>query len=70
MVLNKKNMGIKNVIERLKNVIERIRRVLLVSTKPTKDEFVQTVKVTGLGIIVIGVIGFAIFLVIQAVGGL
>ena len=40
-------MGIKSVIERIKNVIERIRRVLLVSTKPSKDEFFQTVKVTG-----------------------
>ena len=63
-------MGIKSIIERLKNVVERIRRVLLVSTKPSKDEFFQTVKVTGLGIIVIGVIGFVIFLVIQSFGGL
>ena len=54
----------------IRNFIERIRRVLLVSTKPSKEEFKQTVKITGLGIIVIGVIGFAIFIAIQAVGGL
>ena len=69
-LLNRKNMGIKGFIERIKNIIERIRRVLLVSTKPSKDEFIQTVKVTGLGIIVIGIIGFVIFLAIQAIGGL
>ena len=63
-------MGIKSFVERIKIIVERVRRVLLVSTKPSKEEFFQTVKVTGLGIIVIGVIGFAIFLAIQAMGGL
>ena len=59
-----------SLIERIKTVIERIRRVLLVSTKPSKEEFLQTVKITGLGIVLIGVIGFAIFLIIQSIGGL
>ena len=54
----------------LRNFIERIRRVLLVSTKPDKDEFRQSVKITGLGILLIGVIGLSIFLVIQLIGGL
>ncbi len=54
----------------VKSLIERVRRVLLVSTKPSKEEFLQTVKITGLGIIVIGVVGFVIFLAIQSIGGL
>ena len=54
----------------IKNFIERIRRVLLVSTKPDKDEFKQGVKITGMGIVIIGVVGFAVFLVIQLIGGL
>lgn len=54
----------------IKNFIERIRRVLLVSTKPDKDEFKQSVKITGMGIVVIGLVGFAVFMAIQLIGGL
>ena len=54
----------------LRNSIERIRRVLLVSNKPDKYEYKQTVKITGIGIVIIGIIGFIIFLVVQAIGGL
>ena len=63
LILNKKSMNIRNFIE-------RIRRVLLVSTKPDKEEFKQSVKITGLGILFIGIIGFVVFLIIQFVGGL
>ena len=54
------------------NLIERIRRVLLVSSKPDKNEFKQSVKVTGLGVTIIGMIGFIIFLIVMTVfqGGL
>jgi protein transport protein SEC61 subunit gamma-like protein len=54
----------------LRSFIERIRRVLLVSTKPDKDEFKQGVKITGLGIVIIGIIGLVIFLIVQLMGGL
>lgn len=56
----------------LKDLVERIRRVLLVSSKPDKEEFKQSVKITGLGILVIGLIGFIIFLIAMIVfpGGL
>jgi len=57
----------------IKGLVERIRRVLLVSSKPDKEEFKQSVKITGLGILLIGAIGFIIFLVIMfinmAIGG-
>ncbi len=46
-------------------IIERIRRVLLISSKPDKYEFRQSLKITGIGIIIIGVIGFIIFLIVQ-----
>ena len=46
-------------------VIERIRRVLLVSSKPDKYEFKQSLKITGIGLMIIGAIGFVIFLVVQ-----
>lgn len=54
----------------LGELIERIRRVLLVSSKPDKDEFVQSIKITGIGIAVIGFVGFVIFLIAMAMGGL
>ena len=46
-------------------VIEKIRRVLLISSKPDKYEFKQSLKVTGMGIVIIGIVGFVIFLVVQ-----
>jgi len=50
-------------------VLEKMRRVLLVSSKPDKEEFSQSFKVTGIGFIIIGVVGFAIFLIAQAIIG-
>lgn len=49
----------------MKQIIEKIRRVLLVSSKPDKDEFMQSFKITGIGIVLIGVIGFIIFLIVN-----
>ncbi|MFH0832125.1 MAG: protein translocase SEC61 complex subunit gamma [Candidatus Aenigmatarchaeota archaeon] len=54
----------------IKNFIERIRRVLLVSSKPDKEEFKQSMKITGLGIILVGLVGFVIFLIAMLIGGL
>lgn len=54
----------------LKLLIERIRRILLVSSKPDKSEYKQTVKITGLGFAIIGIIGFVIFIIVQLIGGL
>ena len=47
-----------------------VRRILLISSKPDREQFQTTAKITGLGIVIIGVIGFAIFLVAQLIGGL
>ena len=49
----------------MKQIIEKIRRVLLVSSKPDKDEFMQSFKITGIGLLLIGVIGFIIFLIVN-----
>ena len=54
----------------IKNFMERVRRILLVSSKPDKIEYRQTVKITGLGFVVVGVIGFLIFIAVQLIGGL
>jgi protein transport protein SEC61 subunit gamma and related proteins len=50
--------------------IDRIKRVLLISSKPDKYEFMQSLKITGIGIAVIGFIGFVVFLIAMLLGGL
>ncbi|HIH11715.1 TPA: protein translocase SEC61 complex subunit gamma [Candidatus Woesearchaeota archaeon] len=40
-------------------------RVLRILKKPDKAEYLTTVKVTGIGIAIIGVLGFLIFLLRQ-----
>jgi protein transport protein SEC61 subunit gamma-like protein len=41
--------------------LTQCRRVFVVATKPTSQEFKQTAKITGLGIILIGLVGFLIW---------
>ncbi|WP_297457940.1 protein translocase SEC61 complex subunit gamma [Thermococcus sp.] len=52
-----------NVIEKLKNFFAESRRVLMVTKKPGPKEFKLAVKVTGLGMLLIGSIGLIIRLV-------
>jgi protein transport protein SEC61 subunit gamma-like protein len=54
----------------LGSLVERIRRILLVANKPDKTEYRQSVKITGLGFVVIGIVGFIIFMIVQLIGGL
>jgi len=53
----------------IRNTIERMRRVLLIANKPDKAEFKQATKITGLGLLIIGMIGFVIFLAVQLLTG-
>jgi protein transport protein SEC61 subunit gamma-like protein len=53
----------------LKNFIAQCKRVLLVSSKPDKDEYKLTLKITALGVVVIGVIAFIIYMLFQLIGG-
>ena len=48
---------------KLKAFFNECVRVLKVTKKPTKDEFKAIVKVSGLGILAIGLIGFIIQMV-------
>jgi protein transport protein SEC61 subunit gamma-like protein len=50
---------------RFKRYIIECRRVLRVTKKPSGFEFKTIVKVSGLGIIIIGVIGFTITMIRQ-----
>ena len=54
----------------IRPVIERMRRIMLIASKPDKLEYKQTVKITGLGFLLIGVVGFVIFLAAQLISGI
>jgi protein transport protein SEC61 subunit gamma-like protein len=58
------------MLTHMKRFLSQCKRVLFVSSKPDKDEFIQSLKITGIGMVIIGVIGFVIFLAIQLIGGL
>ncbi len=48
-----------------KKKFREYKRVLSITRKPKMNEFQAVVKVTGLGMAVIGLIGFTIFIVVQ-----
>jgi protein translocase SEC61 complex gamma subunit len=52
-----------SIFVRLKNKLSNFKRVINVARKPSKEEFFSSIKITGSGIALIGVIGFVIFLV-------
>ena len=51
-------MQVSELITRLKTFLIESKRVLSVTRKPSRAEFSTIVKVTGIGIILIGLIGF------------
>ncbi len=54
-----------NIGERLKGFFSQCRRVFQVTKKPSRQEYKSVVKITGLGILIIGVIGFIITIIVQ-----
>jgi protein transport protein SEC61 subunit gamma-like protein len=54
--------------ESISQFIKQCRRVLYISKRPDRDEFQNVAKITGIGIIIIGVIGFVITLIAQLTG--
>lgn len=53
------------IIDKLKSFYIECRRVLRVTKKPDKYEFKTIVKVSGLGMIAIGLVGFILTLLYQ-----
>ena len=57
-----------NVQDKFNNFIKDAKRVLKVSRKPDLPEYRDLAKVSGIGVIIIGVIGFAIVLLGSLIG--
>ena len=59
----------KTIPYKLKRFIIECKRVLLVTKKPDNEEFKGIFKVSGLGILLIGLLGFLIGMIAQFVTG-
>lgn len=53
-------MNYKELVGRLQSFLLECKRVWQVTRKPSKEEFLVVVKVTGIGILLIGFIGFIV----------
>ena len=52
-----------NLWTKFRNFAKECARVLRITKKPTKEEFKTISKVSGLGILIIGLIGFIVHLI-------
>ncbi|MBQ6349676.1 MAG: protein translocase SEC61 complex subunit gamma [Methanobrevibacter sp.] len=57
-----------NVQESFNKFVKDSKRVLKVSKKPDKQEYFELAKVTSLGVVIVGVIGFVVFLLGALIG--
>ena len=67
MFLSRMEVHQESKFMKIKRFLKETHRVLKITKKPNREEFKTTVKVTGLGAGVIGLLGFIIFLIKQLV---
>lgn len=74
--MNQEQKGIMNKARAVQRRIEerqqrigkgKYGRVLKMARKPTNDEYEKTAKITGLGILLIGALGFVIYIIRELV---
>ncbi len=67
-------MGVIDKSEEIQREIERkfsrigkgkYSRIMKMARKPTRDEYAKVLTITGIGIILVGGIGFAIYMILQ-----
>lgn len=51
------------LLSKIKEKLKQYRRTIEVSRKPDREEFTSSTKITGIGILLLGVIGFIIFII-------
>ena len=52
----------------MRRLLESCKHVLRVAKKPSKEEFIDSLKVCGGGMILLGVMGFLFYLIFALVG--
>jgi protein transport protein SEC61 subunit gamma-like protein len=58
-------LNLKEIPAKINNAIKETRRILRLTRKPRPSEFNETAKITGLGMVLIGTLGFIIFTIFQ-----
>ena len=56
-----------SLFRKLKDRLVLYRRTLEVARKPGKEEYITSMKITGVGILLIGLIGFIIYMIYHLV---
>lgn len=51
-----------NIFSKIKTMLQEYKRTISISRKPDREEFISSMKITGSGMIFIGMMGFIIFL--------
>ncbi|OGJ13097.1 protein translocase SEC61 complex subunit gamma [Candidatus Pacearchaeota archaeon RBG_19FT_COMBO_34_9] len=59
----------KNILSSIKSFVAKCKRVWMVLKKPSRDEFLKVAKVSAIGILIIGLIGFAISIIMKIFTG-
>jgi len=55
------------MVKKLKTFFKKSKRVWMALKKPSKEEFEMTAKVSAVGIVILGLIGFLISLIISII---
>ncbi len=56
-----------NPIVEIRKFIENSKRVMKVATKPTKEEYIRTLKITSAGVGLLGAMAFVVYVVFELV---
>lgn len=64
-------MGILGMLspKAMKERFQQYRRTIEIARKPDREEWLNTAKITGIGIILLGTVGFVIFLAYYLITG-
>lgn len=65
---NTGRLGKLKLRSRLSSFLASSRRVFVIAKKPTRQEFMTMAKITGIGIIIIAIIGYIIQLIFALTG--
>lgn len=54
----------------IKEILQNYMRILSIAKKADKEELIDTVRICGIGVGIVGTIGFVFYLISNLVGGL
>jgi protein translocase SEC61 complex gamma subunit len=55
------------IVDRVKRMYGETRRILILTRRPKRSEYNETIKVTGAGILLMGIVGFLVLFISRIV---